>query len=232
MNNRHIVPRWLATTMTALLLFGMVANMTPAQAAASGNATSPAALSGLGAAFAGINALTASAQQVAGNHATTSSSGPQSLAPATPLVLQANPVHPTTPDTGKPQATITNLQDDHIVDLGQLHISPVSAPAYPKNTNPQPNGGAIGTQNAYMVASPDVVSRTTTGAFGTLTSGWTPGETVNYTANGAAFGSFARQRQRYYRGRCQHWRWPRLHQLPGHRCDQRQEYRYSGSDTR
>ena len=42
-----------------------------------------------------------------------------------------------------------------------------------------------------MVASPDVVSQTTSGAFGTILSGFTTGESVQYYINGALAATFA-----------------------------------------
>jgi len=124
------------------------------------------------------------------------SGGPAPLVP----ILIANPLHPAPPNPAQAPATITNLLDDHVVDLGQLGIRPVAVPIAPQNSKSAPfgglsralpNGGAIGTQNAFMDASPDVISQTTTGAIGTLLSSFTPAETVNYYINGALAGSFA-----------------------------------------
>src|SRR5438876_9954395 len=96
----------------------------------------------------------------------TSASQPVGYAGGVPIFQAqtgASEAHP-------PRITAVNLDmGDNFVDLGKLGIHPTARPMIPhsyKNTrsfNPLdlilPDGGAIGTQNAYMVASPDVVSQ-------------------------------------------------------------------------
>ncbi len=84
--------------------------------------------------------------------------------------------------SGKARITAVG-QPDSIVDLAKLGIHPIQgAPA----SRPQPATGSIGTVGTYMVGSPDVISQTAQAAAGYVLSGFTPGETVNVTANGVA----------------------------------------------
>jgi N-acetylneuraminic acid mutarotase len=110
-------------------------------------------------------------------------------------------LHPAArPDQGSlPRITAINLQE-HTIDMGQLGIHPLAVAIPPKNSGPVgipgaprlglPDGATIGTSNAIMVASPDVVSQSTTSAIGTLLANFTPAETVNYYLNGALAGAF------------------------------------------
>jgi hypothetical protein len=86
-------------------------------------------------------------------------------------------------------ATITNIDvsEEHVLDMGKLGLRPIQGTP---PMLPRPNGGAIGTQNAYMVASPDVVSQSTASALGTLLSGFTPGENIFYFLNAAQVATF------------------------------------------
>ena len=49
----------------------------------------------------------------------------------------------------------------------------------------------MGTGNAFLGITHEVVQQSTTNAFGTLSSGWTPTEGVQFFLNGALAGTFA-----------------------------------------
>ncbi len=101
------------------------------------------------------------------------------------LVLSGH-VSPVGQDTGQ-KATLSPVTDlvVHDIDMGALGIRPY------EEKPPEYDTGAIGIGNAYMVASPDVVSQSTASALGTLLSGFTPAENVDYYLNGTLAGTFA-----------------------------------------
>jgi hypothetical protein len=80
------------------------------------------------------------------------------------------------------------LPQEYEVDLGHLGIRPVAAPLplgrAPAPAHPAPATGTFGVDNAYLVSSPDVVSQTTTAAYGMVMANFTPGEIINLYVNG------------------------------------------------
>jgi N-acetylneuraminic acid mutarotase len=125
-------------------------------------------------------------QQVAG-------SGLRAQVPPNQPVVLTRPVD--TSATDRPARIRAVSLQEATIDLSRLGIHPVAQPLpVGKGAPPSvpglpqlllPNGGTIGTSNAYVVASPDVVSQSTTSAFGILGSGFTPAETVSVYFNGA-----------------------------------------------
>ncbi len=90
----------------------------------------------------------------------------------------------------KPEAmTFTLLSNVHEIDLTRAGIMPIpfNMPAL-RNV---PDGAVVGSQNAYMATTADVVPPSTTRAVGTLFSGFAPGENVNYFLNGTLAATFA-----------------------------------------
>ena len=90
----------------------------------------------------------------------------------------------------KPEAmTFTPLTNVHEIDLTRAGIMPIpfNMPALLQ----MPDGAIVGSQNAYMATSADVVPLNTTNAEGLLFSGFTPGENVNIYLNGSLAGTFA-----------------------------------------
>src|SRR5207302_4792275 len=75
----------------------------------------------------------------------------------------------------------------HVLDLGRLGIRPTRTP----RPAASPNGGALGTSNAFMSVTADVVPVSTTKALGTLFSSFTPSELIDYYLNGSLAGTFA-----------------------------------------
>jgi len=70
---------------------------------------------------------------------------------------------------------------DSVIDLGRLGISGATGAAPPA----LPATGAIGTSNAYLSLSPDLIPVSTTVAVGIVGSGFTAAELVDIYANGA-----------------------------------------------
>ena len=89
----------------------------------------------------------------------------------------------------KPEAmTFTPLTNAHEIDLTRAGIMPI--PFNMPWLRPAPDGAVIGTANAYMATTADVVPPSVTRAVGTLFSGFAPGETVNYYLNGVLATTF------------------------------------------
>jgi len=84
--------------------------------------------------------------------------------------------------------TFSALSNVHEIDLTRAGIMPIpfNMPALLKN----PDGAIVGSQNAYMATTADVVPPSTTRAVGTLFSGFAPGENVNYFLNGTLAATF------------------------------------------
>src|SRR5216117_1008952 len=78
---------------------------------------------------------------------------------------------------------LTQVAGEHTIDLGKLGIHPAARP-------PEPMSGAVGTYNAYMGVSPDVVAQSCTSCIGTLLSSFTPAESVDYYINGVFAATF------------------------------------------
>ena len=90
---------------------------------------------------------------------------------------------------GNPQTmTFSTLSNVYEIDLTRAGIVPIpfNMPAL-RNT---PDGAIVGSQNAYMATTADVVPPSTIQAVGTLFSGFAPGETVNYYLNGVLATTF------------------------------------------
>src|SRR5207244_13415357 len=88
-----------------------------------------------------------------------------------------------------PIYTIKSLEGDYHVDLGALDIHPATAPlplrALSSGEAASPEGSAMGTGKAFMGIAHQVVNNNiATGAFGVLSSGWIPAESVQVYANG------------------------------------------------
>src|SRR6266849_5815359 len=94
-----------------------------------------------------------------------------------------------------PIGSITPMEDDYLIDLAALDIHPVAAPlplrVLSSEDAASPEGAAMGTGKAFMGITHEVVNQSTTGAFGTLSSGWTPTESVQFYINGVLAGTFA-----------------------------------------
>src|SRR5882757_3272791 len=89
-----------------------------------------------------------------------------------------------------PQTMIFSaLSNVHEIDLTRAGIMPIpfNMPALLK----MPDGAVVGSANAYMATTADVVPPSTTRAVGTLFSGFAPSETVNYYLNGSLAATFA-----------------------------------------
>jgi len=84
--------------------------------------------------------------------------------------------------------TFSALSNVHEIDLTRAGIMPIpfNMPALLK----MPDGAIVGSQNAYMATTADVVPPSTTRAVGTLFSGFAPGENVNYFLNGTLAATF------------------------------------------
>ena len=84
--------------------------------------------------------------------------------------------------------TFSALSNVHEIDLTRAGIMPIpfNMPALLK----MPDGAIVGSQNAYMATTADVVPPSTTRAVGTLFSGFAPGENVNYFLNGSLAATF------------------------------------------
>src|SRR5207244_8142787 len=90
--------------------------------------------------------------------------------------------------------SIENMEGDGHIDLGALNIHPTSVPLFRFHGSsevPAPEGAAMGTGKAFMGITHEVVNQSTTNAFGTLSSGWIPAESVQFYANGTLLGTFA-----------------------------------------
>src|SRR5262249_1573355 len=95
-----------------------------------------------------------------------------------------------------PIYTIKSLEGDYHVDLGALDIHPATAPlplrALSSGEAASPEGSAMGTGKAFMGITHEVVNQNiATGAFGVLSSGWIPAESVALYVNGVFQTNFA-----------------------------------------
>src|SRR5256714_974070 len=90
--------------------------------------------------------------------------------------------------------TIRQGEGDHLLDLAELDIHPATAPLPLRALSGDagsPEGAAMGTGKAFLGITHEVVNQVTTGAFGTLSSGWIPAESVQFYLNGVLAGTFA-----------------------------------------
>ena len=93
-----------------------------------------------------------------------------------------------------PSGRITPMEDQGIIDLAALDIHPANAPLPLRDLSGNagsPEGAAMGTGKAFLGLTHEVVNQNTTGAFGTLATGFTPAESVQFYLNGALAGTFA-----------------------------------------
>ena len=77
---------------------------------------------------------------------------------------------------------VTRL-DYHVVDMGRLGIRPTQQSL-------APDGGSLGSSNAFMSVSADVAPVSTARALGTVASSFTPAEPVDYYLNGVLAATF------------------------------------------
>ena len=104
--------------------------------------------------------------------------------------LQATPARQ---ETSASVASITPVEESGTIDMAASGIRPL-----PNRPDPgkvpggiSPLGAAVGRGRALIAVAPDVVNQSTTSALVTLVTGFTPGETVNYSLNGGAATPFA-----------------------------------------
>ena len=91
-----------------------------------------------------------------------------------------------------PVVSITPLEDNGHIDMAALNINPLPAPlASRRFSGAVPDGAAVGTGKAFLGISHEIVNQSTANAFGTLSSGWTGGESVQFYLNGSLAGTFA-----------------------------------------
>ena len=101
------------------------------------------------------------------------------------------------PSLDAPPLAVTDIgvsqMDSGHIDMAALDIPPLSAPLPLRapSVDPGPNGAAVGTSNAFLGITTEIVNQSTTNAFGTLASGFTPAESVQFWLNGALAGTFA-----------------------------------------
>jgi hypothetical protein len=91
-------------------------------------------------------------------------------------------------------SSIRPMEVDGVIDLAVLGIHPATAPlplrALPRGSS-SPEGAAMGTGKAFMGITHEVVPPNTDNAFGAVSSGWTPGETVQLYIDGVLAGTRA-----------------------------------------
>jgi Domain of unknown function (DUF4214) len=87
--------------------------------------------------------------------------------------------------------TITPLEDAGVIDMGRLGIRPLTAPMnFSKpSSGPGADSNAVG-KGAFFGTTHQVVNQNTVSAFGTLGSGFTPAESVQFFLNGVVAGTF------------------------------------------
>ena len=86
-----------------------------------------------------------------------------------------------------PLVSITPLEENGHMDMAALNIHPLPAPLASRASSgaPSSDGAAIGTGKAFLGITHEIVNQNTTNAFGVLSSGWTPGESVEIYLNGS-----------------------------------------------
>src|SRR6266513_777665 len=92
--------------------------------------------------------------------------------------------------------SIENMEGDYLIDLAALDIHPAAGPlplrALSSGDAGSPQGAAMRTGGAFMGITQEVVNQSiATGAFGILSSGWVPAETVRLYFNGVLAATFA-----------------------------------------
>jgi len=113
----------------------------------------------------------------------------QSIATFNGVALPAQKHSAARPDT------IRQVEGDHLLDLAELDIHPAAGPlplrALASGDAGSPEGAAMGTGKAFLGITHEVVNQSTTNAFGTLATGFTPGESVQFYLNGVLAATFA-----------------------------------------
>src|SRR5213592_5049969 len=89
--------------------------------------------------------------------------------------------------------TIENMEGDGVIDLAALNIPPTSVPVFLHGSSEAPirGGAAMSSGKAFLGITHEVVNQNTSNAFGTLSSGWAPTESVQYYINGVLTAIFA-----------------------------------------
>ena len=101
---------------------------------------------------------------------------------------------PSRQSVSAPSGRITPMKDQGVIDLAELDIHPANAPLPLRDLSGNagsPEGAAMGTGKAFLGITHEVVNQSTTNAFGTLSSGWTAGESVQFYLNGVLAATFA-----------------------------------------
>ena len=86
-----------------------------------------------------------------------------------------------------PVVSIRPMEIDGVIDMAALDIHPTTAPLPLRALSrggSSPEGAAMGTGKAFLGVTHDVINANTDNAFGTLSSGWTAGETVQVYLDG------------------------------------------------
>src|SRR5437762_2654307 len=89
--------------------------------------------------------------------------------------------------------TIENMEGDGLIDLAALDIHPTSVPVFLHGSSKAPilAGAGMSSVKAFLSITHEVVNQNTPAAFGTLNSGWSPMESVQFYINGVLAATFA-----------------------------------------
>ncbi len=114
----------------------------------------------------------------------------QQSVPTFPGVALPAPKH-----AGAPIGTIKSAEDAGVIDMAALDIHPAAAQlplrALASGAASSPESAAMGKGKALLGITNEVVNQNTSGAFGVLSSGWTPGESVQVYLGGVLAATFA-----------------------------------------
>ncbi len=102
-------------------------------------------------------------------------------------IFQAQPAPPEKA-VANTQYVITELQDSGTVDMASLQIRPTALPM--EHVTRQSKASTVGRGKAYLALSHDLVKESTTNAFGTLATDFTPNESVQFYLNGTLASTF------------------------------------------
>src|ERR1051325_1864544 len=96
-----------------------------------------------------------------------------------------------------PPVSMIPLQENGNVDMPALGVHPLPAPLalHESSGVPGPDGSAMGTGKAFMSITNEVVNQSTNNAFGVLSTGWSPGESVQFYLNGTLSNTFVSSSQ-------------------------------------
>src|SRR5207247_3199479 len=89
--------------------------------------------------------------------------------------------------------TIENMEGDGVIDLAALNIHPTAVPVFLHGSSEAPilGGAAMSSGKAFLGITHEVVNQNTAAAFGTLSSGWSPMESVQFYINGVLAATYA-----------------------------------------